>query len=526
MRAMPPKFNKERPSEASRTVEENTELYRREEEAKEDSSSDNDEEEADSSQFARGKMGAAQEERSSVQSSSSSSAEQQSMTEPTCQQSSVGRRICFMDRIRKTFGYLPSIFSSSKRPTVSPSVQQGSLSGVPLAPVVEGEQASYLRSSMRSSSTRREEESQRSSKMVAFDVEDSERNVAGEDEEVTVQELGRDSFLGQEKIEKYSAAFAQLQQQLNKRIKAISASGPEKVEPQIQLQTELNNLRAEGDPATLARRTEIKKELKRVKAMPETDPVKLVQIAQLYAESYPPVREAAQHMLNWIQENPERQHELAAAVLVDTTITVLEMASKTVAPHEIEPIKRDKWTDKAKKPFDVLYERTDFEVYEKYKLPSEDLKDEVPIRAANNAFQNLQASQKILKKILEQRSPEEIGKDLHEAQIQKADRDVLLSEDKEECIHAKLDPWLKIPLQERDENYQASIAPLINEMKIAGSKRQSLNKVAIEKARSEPLVVFSDIKNSAIADALSLIQSGLDAADDFREMLLKRSEKK
>ena len=285
-------------------------------------------------------------------------------------------------------------------------------------------------------------------------------------------------------------------------------------------------MRAEGDLATLTRRTEIKQELKRLKAMSETDPVRLTQIAQLYAEVYPQAREIAQHMLNWIQENPERQHELVAAVLSDATVKVLEIASKTVAPHEIEPIKRDKWTDKSKKPFDVPYERTHFEVHEKYKFPSQDFKDEVSIRAANNAFQNLQASQKILKKILEQQDPEEIGKDLHQAQVQKSDRDYFLFCDEQECIRAKRDLWLSISPYEQEKTCQASIESLTEEMKVARNKRQALNKIAREKTRSEPPVLFSDIKKSAVADTLSLIQSGLDAADDFREMLLERSGKK
>lgn len=522
---MLPKFNKERPLETHQSVQETTAANRRNEEAREDSLNDNDEEKDDSSQFDRRTMGRIQER--PMQGNPYSITKTDLTAEQTCQLSSSNGKISFMDQIRKTFGCLPSIFSSSKKQNVSSHPQQGNFSGVPLAPVLKAEQVAYLKSKIRSNAPEFEE-LEKSSKVVAFHLEESEEKDVDANEVTTVQELSRQIFPGEAEVQQYSAAFVQLQQRLNKRIKAISVNAPEKVELQMQLQTELNNLRAERDLATLARRTEIKQELKRLKAMSNVDPVKLVQIAQLYAETYPEAREAVQQMLNWIQENPERQHELAVAVLSDATIKLLEIASRTVAPHEIEPIKRrDDWIHRSEKPFDIPYEIIASKVYEKYNLPSKDLNDALAIRAANNAFQNLQASQKILKKILKQQAPEEIGKDLHEAQVQKADRDDKLSCKEEEYIQAKLTPWVTLFLpQERDENYQTCMAPLMEEVKVARSKTQSLIEVTIEKAKSEPLVVFSDIKKSAVIDTLSLIQSGLDAADDFREMLLKRSEKK
>jgi len=127
----------------------------RKEEAEEKSSSYSDEEEGDdnSSQLARGTMVAVQE-RGPVENGSASSAEEQSETEPTCQQSIVSPRIGFMDRIRKTFGCLPSFFSRSNRSTASPNIQQGNLMGMPIAPTVKSEQVSRLKSSMRLSSSK------------------------------------------------------------------------------------------------------------------------------------------------------------------------------------------------------------------------------------------------------------------------------------------------------------------------------------------------------------------------------------
>lgn len=451
-------------------------------------------------------------------------------TKETCQSSSLSHNIFHMNQIGKNFNIFSFLFTNSKKPNISYDPQQGNLNGNSVVPVLKKVEQSYLKSSMRSSfcpATMREKLSS-PSKMVVFQLEEDSQKIPDQvkDNEEIVQELERNSFYCQEEIERYSATFAQYQNKLNKKIKEISTINSEKANRQIQLQTELNTLRLESAPEMFGSRTEIKNELKKLKATPETDPQKLLQIAQLYDEIYPSFREDAQQMLDWIQENPERQHELAAAILADATIKVLEMASKTVALHEVVPIQRDEWANNSKKPFDVPYKTTNVKLHEIHKLPSKDLEDEIVIKAANHAIENLQDSKKILKKILEQRAPEEIANDLREAEIQKALRDYSLSTEKESFLGTKLTPWLNIPLEKREKNYLTLTKPIRNEVKLARIKSQALNKIFQEKKTAQPLLDLSDIKGNAIANALYLIQSGLDAADGFREMLLERIEKK
>lgn len=520
-------FEEKPPSAVSQTVEENTEMQRRKEEAEKKSSSDSDEEGEDdnSSQLARGTMGAVQE-RGPVQNGSASSAEEQSGTEPTCQQSIVSRRIGVMDRIRKTFGCLPSFFSRLNRSTASPNAQQGSLMGMPIAPTVKSEQVSHLKSSMRLSSSRVGEEMKEPSKMVTFDLVDAKEKAVDASEEPAVQELGEQIFPGQEEIERQSAVFVQLQQQLSKKIKAISENNPERTAMRTELQTELNNLRAENNPETLPRRTEIKNELKKLKTMPETDAVKLAQIAQLYAEAYPQAREVAQQMFDWVQEDPNRQHEFAALMLTDIASKVLEIASKMVAPHEIELIKRANSTDKSKKSFDIPYERTNFEVYEKYKLPSEDLEHGIMISAANHSLQNLQNFKKILKKILRQNSPEEIENDLRQAQIDKAIKCYELSEEKYGCVDARLSLLTRkpvyIPPEKRDN---VLIQALNKEKNTINAASKFFFSQPGEIRKSELIADPPRVKSTAVTEALSLIPSGLQSADQFIEMLQQRRKK-
>ncbi|MBM3857974.1 MAG: hypothetical protein FJ390_08480 [Verrucomicrobia bacterium] len=390
---------------------------------------------------------------------------------------------------------------------------------MPIAPTVKSEQVSRLKSSMRLSSSKVGEEMKEPSKMVTFDLVDAS-------EEPAVQELGEQIFPGQEEIERQSAVFVQLQQQLSKKIKALSENNPERIAIRTELQTELNNLRAENNPETLPRRTEIKNELKKLKAMPETDPVKLAQIAQLYAEAYPQAREVAQQMFDWVQEDPSRQHEFAVLMLTDIASKVFEIASKTVAPHEIEPIKRANSTDKSKKSFDIPYERTNFEVYEKYKLPSEDLEHGIMISAANHSFQNLQNFKKILKKILRQNSPEEIENDLRQAQIDKAIKCYELSEEQYGCVDAKLSLLTRKPVYIPPKKRDNVLIQALNKEKntINAASKFSFSQPG-EIRKSELIADPPRVKSTAITEALSLIPSGFQSADQFIEMLQQRRKK-
>ncbi len=500
---MPPTFKK---ACFPQVVEAGREMERRDKIARGNSWTDSAEEceEDSSNQFARRTMLSVQEQ-TSVQSNSASSPEDQPGTKPTCQQSMVDRRIRFMDRMRTALNSLPTIFSCSKNTNSSFSPQEGSLMGTPVAPTLEDKQIFRLKSSMRSSSSS-EEELPKTSKMVAFNLVDVEKKAVEAGEEAIGQELVERIFPGQEEIEKQSAVFAQIQKQLSKKIKAISGNDSERAAIKAELQTKLNNLRAENNPETLLQRTEIKQELKRLKSIPETDPVKLKQIAQLYAEAYPQAREVAQQMVDWVQEDPERQHEFSALMLADTMMQVLEIASKTVAPHEIEPIKRDNLAFKSKTPFDIPYERTAFKVYEKHNFPSKDLEDEIMISAANYSLQNLQNFKKVLKKILDQGSPEEIENDLRQAQADKAEKCYELLREKYNFVDAKLALLTRKPVYiPPEEQNQVLVKELRNQLHDTHIVSYDFLNQSKEIRKSKLIANSPIIKSTAVTEALSLI---------------------
>ena len=507
LRAAPPMFEEKSAFSDSQNIVNNTLLHQRQ--INRFSDSDEEEESIDLQQ--RGILLEEMERQLPVSNNNAFSDEDNGITDPTCQPTLSNSRMSFVEQIRNAWNRLPSLCrsSSSQSMVVPPDIhnQQGNLEGVTIVPIEGGrQQQPPLKSGMKKTNLGNLQRDKPKS-TITFQQVEGEKKLIDTDTE-------RDSFPGQEEIENYLVAFAQIQQTLQNKIRAVNA---QKLARVTELQEELSRLRQEDILKTVRRREEIKKELKALKKEQETDPEKLIQIAQLYDEAYPQVRELIQQMLTWLQEHPEYQHEQTADLLAKMTIKLAEIASKVAAVPTIEPIKKISLAQFAsQRPIEPPYKITALEAYEEWTLPKKDLQHELIITGINHVFQNLQD----FKKVLDPKN-QTAGESLKEARIGQAKRATKLSYDQEDYIRNTRILLKNMPVKERDKSL---IKESFKQSNIQRAISENLCQKEQEIRNSIPVTNSGDAKKAAAVEALSLIQPGLQVIDEFVMMLKERKK--
>lgn len=240
--------------------------------------------------------------------------------------------------------------------------------------------------------------------------------------------------------------------------------------------------------------------------------------------TYHQIKNSVLSQLSLLRDDPTLYEAIQKVIdLSHKTMEALKLAGRAVAPEELIRIKKEPGLFKKTKPVIKASFKMPLQHVVKEKVTLVDREDIFVVNSANKALQDLGEATHIL-----QASDQDVGTALHQSQIERAYRTMLIANGKYSIASAKASPfwdkWTASLRLSEEEKTKACLAldEVQAEEKQAIQVCEECSDFWKALKKEEPLSDSSEAKKRAINDVVEMISTGFEAADHLINMLISR----